>query len=81
MKQVMMLVLAIFMVVSLSSCASRAGSAALGVIGGAAVGAGGYEYHFNNEKKQIEADYKAGKIDKKEYDIRLDQINRDSILK
>ncbi len=46
-----------------------------------AVGAGaGYEWHANQEKKKIDDDLKAGKIDQREYDIRRDQIQRDSVL-
>jgi hypothetical protein len=47
---------------------------------GAAGSAGGYEYHLNQEKQRVENDYKAGKIQKQEYDTRLDQIRRDSLL-
>ena len=54
-----------------------------GLIGGGvgvAGTAGGYEYHLNQEKQRVENDYKAGKIQKQEYDTRLDQIRRDSLL-
>jgi hypothetical protein len=63
-----------------SGCSSKAGSAGLGAVGGAVVGAGGYEYHLNNQKKQVEDDLKSGKIDQKEHDIRIDQIKKDSLL-
>jgi len=62
-------------------CGSKWTSAGLGAVGGAAAGAGGYEYHLNKERQRVENDYREGRIDKKEYDIRIDQINRDSILK
>ena len=51
---------------------------------GGAVGAGGtatgYEVHLDNERDRVEKLYKDGKIDKREYEIRLDQIRRDSAI-
>lgn len=64
----------------LTGCESTGGNLGLGALGGAAAGAGGYELHLNNQKNQVEQDYKDGKIDKNERDIRLDQIQRDSLL-
>lgn len=61
-------------------CDSSGGSALLGGVGGAAAGAGGYEYHLNNQKARVEEDLKQGKIDKEEYEIRMDQIRRDSFV-
>lgn len=75
------LVVVIVMSAAVFGCSSRWGSAGLGAVGGAAAGAGGYEYQANREMKQIEEDYKAGRIDKREYEIRKDQIQRGSILK
>jgi hypothetical protein len=66
--------------VAVGGCESSAGSAALGGVGGAAIGAGGYEFHLNQEKNRVENDYKTGKIDQREYDIRIDQIRRDSFI-
>lgn len=63
-----------------SGCESRGGSAVLGGLGGAAVGAGGYEYHLNQQKKKVEEDRRAGRIDQREYEIRIDQIRRDSLV-
>lgn len=63
-----------------SGCSSTAGTAGLGIIGGAAAGAGGYEFHLKRQKEQVMEDLKNGKIDQKEHDIRLDQIKRDSLL-
>jgi hypothetical protein len=65
---------------SLTGCGSTGGNLGLGALGGAAAGAGGYELHLNNQKNQVERDFKDGKIDEKERDIRLDQIKRDSFL-
>ena len=72
--------LAALMLLALSGCSSPGGSAALGVLGGAAVGAGGYEYKLKTQKDRIDDDLKDGKIDQKEYDIRKDQIERDSLV-
>jgi hypothetical protein len=69
-----------FAMLSLTACESTGGNVGLGVLGGAAAGAGGYEYHLNNQKKQVEEDFKDKKIDEKERDIRLDQIKRDSLV-
>ena len=62
------------------ACESSGGSALLGGAAGAAAGAGGYEYHLNEEKNKVEDDYKAGRIDQQEYEIRKDQIRRDSLI-
>lgn len=61
-------------------CSSRGGSAAGGALGGAAVGAGAYEYKSHREMQQLEQDYKAGRIDKREYQIRKDQIEKGSLF-
>lgn len=51
---------------------------------GGAVGAGGtatgYEVHLDNERDRVQKLYDDGKIDKREYDIRVDQIRRDSAV-
>ncbi len=76
----LLVVSALFMVLVVSGCSSKAGSAGLGALGGAAAGAGGYEYHLKRQKDRIAEDLKAGNIDQKEHDIRLDQVKRDSLL-
>lgn len=65
----------------LAGCESSGGSAILGGVAGAAAGGGGYEYHLNKQRDRVEADYADGKIDQTEYEIRIDQLNRDSLLK
>lgn len=80
MKKLLLLVSALLVALA-SGCASREGSAVGGALGGAAVGVGGYEYSAHRQRQQIEADYKAGRIDKREYQIRMDQINKGSIVK
>jgi hypothetical protein len=59
---------------------SPVGSGLLGGVLGAGAAGGGYEYHLKRQKDRVEQDYKAGKIDHKEYEIRKDQIARDSLL-
>lgn len=66
---------------TLVGCSSRGGSAGLGALGGAAAGAGGYEYHLKRQEDKVEQDYKDGKITKSEYDIRIDQIKKDSVFR
>jgi hypothetical protein len=68
------------LVLAVSGCESRGGSAALGGLAGAAAGAGGYEYHLNNQKNIVEQDFAEGKIDRREHEIRIDQIRRDSAI-
>jgi hypothetical protein len=77
------LIVAVMMLVSvvLSSCSSNAGSAGLGALGGAAAGAAGYEYNAHRQMQELEEDYRAGRIDRREYQIRRDQIRRGSLLK
>jgi len=64
-----------------SGCGGKAGSAGLGAVGGAVVGAGGYEYHLERQMDRVEKDFKDGKIDQREYEIRKDQIERDSFMR
>jgi hypothetical protein len=51
---------------------------------GGAVGAGatvgGYELNFKRQIDRIEADLASGTIIQQEFDIRRDQIGRDSLL-
>ena len=58
------------------SCDSS--SVEIGVFSGV-LGAGG-EYHLKQQKDQVEADFTARKIDQKGYEIRKDQIARDSLM-
>jgi hypothetical protein len=63
-----------------SGCATRSGSATVGVLGGAAAGVGGYEYYMKRKMDQLEDDFKAGKIDQQEYEARKDQIKQSSVF-
>lgn len=65
---------------SLAGCDSSSGSAILGGVAGAAAGGGGYELHLKKQRDRVEADYRDGKIDRTEYEIRIDQLDRDSLL-
>ncbi|RPI99220.1 MAG: hypothetical protein EHM36_16315 [Deltaproteobacteria bacterium] len=66
---------------AVAGCSSKAGTASLGALGGAAAGGGVYEYRLNSEMDRIESEYKAGRMDKKEYEARKDQIRRVQIIK
>lgn len=66
--------------VVVAGCESRAGSAVVGGVAGAAAGAGGYELHLKNQRDRVQEDFEAGRIDQREYDIRMDQIKRDSLV-
>lgn len=74
----LMLFLSLFF---LSGCSSNLGSAGLGAFGGAAAGAAGYEYNAHRQMQQLEEEYRTGKIDRKEYEVRKKQIEQSSILK
>lgn len=75
-----LLLLGTLILVASSGCSSHGGSAAGGALGGAAVGAGAYEYSAHRQMEQLEADYKAGRMNKQEYEIRKDQIRKGSVL-
>jgi len=81
MKRILLIqVLAISLCLMWGGCESSWGSAGLGAAGGAVAAGGSYEYVSNREMKRIEQDYKDGKIDQQEYEIRKDQIQRMSLL-
>ena len=80
MKQVLMAMTLLFSL-WMVGCSSHAGTAGLGALGGAAAGAGGYEYNAHRQMQELEEDYREGRIDRKEYEIRRDQIRKGSILK
>jgi hypothetical protein len=71
----LMLVLVLMVALGQSGCA---------FLGGAAVGAlgtsGGYEYNAHSKMNQLEDDYKAERISRKEYEARKSQIEKGSIL-
>ncbi len=75
------IVVALLSMLALTACESRGGSALLGGVAGAAAGAGTYEYRLNKARQEVEADFKAGRINQSERDIRIDQINRVAVIK
>jgi hypothetical protein len=77
------LILSILLLVSALSfgCSSNLGSAGLGAVGGAAAGAAGYEYNAHHQMQLVEEAYRAGRIDRSEYEARRQQIQQGSIIK
>jgi len=61
---------------TLVGCSSFLGGGAAGAAGTSA----GYEFSANRQIKQLDNDLKAGLIDKKEHEIRRNQIERGSLL-
>jgi hypothetical protein len=74
MKKIM-LALAFLMVLGQSGCAFL-GGAAVGALGTSA----GYEINAHSKMNQLENDYKAERISRKEYEARKSQIEKGSIL-
>jgi hypothetical protein len=74
MKKVM-LALAFLIVLGQSGCAFL-GGAAVGALGTSA----GYEINAHSKREQIESDYKAERISRKEYEARKSQIEKGSII-
>lgn len=50
-----------------------------GTAGGTVATGAGYELRARQQMEKIDADYKSGKIDQREYEIRKDQIQKGSI--
>ena len=71
----LMLVLVLLIGLGQSGCAF-VGGAALGTLGTGAA----YEYNAHSEMDKVEADYKAERISRREYEARKSQIERGSIL-
>ena len=79
MKNLGVVIAGLVLLTGLTGC-SPVGSGLLGGVLGAGAAGGSYEYHLKRQKDRVEEDFKAGKIDQKEYEIRKDQITRDSLL-
>lgn len=71
----LMLALVLLTGVSQSGCAFL-GGAALGALGTSA----GYEINSNSKMNQLEADYKAERISRREYEDRKSQLEKGSII-
>jgi len=65
------------MIFTLSACS---GAFWTGLGGGTVATGAGYEINAKVKLDQLKKDLAAGKIDQKEYDIRVDQIKKMSIL-
>jgi hypothetical protein len=74
------LTLTLACLVLLTGCSGAVGSGLLGGVLGAGAAGGGYEYNLKRQKDRVEEDFKAVKIDQKEYEIRKDQIARYSFF-
>lgn len=72
--KLMPLVVALAGAVLLGACSTR--EVATGAVGGAA----GYEYSNKRAMDELDADYKAGRINKEEYDRRKKQIQERSVV-
>ena len=79
MKNIAVALTGLVLLMSLTGCSS-VGSGILGGVVGAGAAGGSYEYRLKRQKDRVEQDFKAGKIDQREYEIRKDQIARDSLL-
>lgn len=79
MKHLAITIACLVLLTGLTGCVPM-GSGLLGGVLGAGAAGGSYEYHLKRQKDRVEQDFKAGKIDQKEYEIRKDQISRDSFF-
>lgn len=80
MKHIVLIFICLSLMGQLAGCSSVGGGLLGGILGAGAAG-GGYEYNLKRQKDRVEEDFKAGKIKQEEYEIRKDQIIRDSLLK
>jgi len=71
----LMLVLVLVMALGQSGCAFL-GGAAVGAVGTSAA----YEINAHSQMSKLEADYKAERISRREYDSRKSQIEKGSII-
>jgi len=75
MRKLMVSTLMVGILFAASGCAALVGGAV-----GAGGTATGYEVHLDNEKERVKKAYADGHMSKEEYEIRLDQIRRDSAI-
>ena len=73
--KILMLALVLLMGLGQSGCAFL-GGAALGALGTSA----GYEVNAKSKMDQLEADYKAERISRREYEDRKSQLEKGSII-
>lgn len=79
MKNLGVVIASLVLLTGLTDCSS-VGSGLLGGALGAGAAGGSYEYHLKRQKNWVDTDFKAGKIDQKEYETRKDQIARNSFF-
>jgi hypothetical protein len=77
MRNLAVVVAGLVLLAWLTGCSS-VGIGLLGGVLGAGAAGGSYEYHLKRQKDRVGQDFKAGKIDQKEYETRKGQIARDS---
>ena len=77
MRKIMMSFLVLAIGLSLSACS---GAFWTGAGGGTLAAGAGYEVNAKVQMDNLEKDFAAGKIDKREYDIRKDQIKKMSVF-
>ena len=76
--KIIIAVLVVLLTLPLAGCSSSFwGGTATGALGAGA----GYEVHAESEMRKLDEDLKSGKITQQEYDIRKDQLKKDSLLK
>lgn len=63
--------------VGVAGCSTRT---VVGGVVGAGAAAGGYELNIKRQMDRIENDLSSGAITQEEFDIRKDQIGRDSLI-
>ncbi|MDA9101174.1 gas vesicle protein GvpG [Omnitrophica bacterium] len=76
MKKILLVSVLLAMTVGLSACS---GAFWTGAGGGTLATGAGYEANAQIKLNQLKKDLDAGKIDQKEYDIRVDQIKKMSL--
>lgn len=76
MKKILVVSMLLSMVFGLSACS---GAFWTGAGGGTLATGAGYEVNAKMKMDQLKKDLDAGKIDQKEYDIRVDQIKKMSV--
>ncbi len=78
MRSLVMPVVLVGLAVAVAGCSTRT---VIGGAAGAGAAAGGYELHLKRQMDRIEDDLANGRITQEEFDIRKDQIERDSLFR
>lgn len=72
-----LLALALLAAIATSGCSGKFWG---GTAAGTLAAGGGYEYNLHQQKERIDKDLKEERITQQEYNIRKDQIERDSLI-